>query len=62
MTIAFSLILMNLPHFVGAVPDSVIRIIGILTMVCAVVSVFFIVRTAVKKNEEKKMKERNDVK
>jgi len=47
VTIILSLVLMNLVHFVDVVPDSIIRIIGVVTMLAAAVSVFFTVRALV---------------
>lgn len=44
LTIGLSLLLMNVGRLEGIVPDNIIRIIGVLTMIAAGVSIFFTVR------------------
>ncbi len=44
LTITMSLLLMNVGRLEGIVPDVVVRIIGVLTMIATALCVFFTVR------------------
>lgn len=53
ITIALSLILMNLGHLDGAIPDGVIRLVGVVVMIATGVSIFFTVRSLMEEKESK---------
>ena len=56
LTMGASLLLMNLGRLDGVAPDWLIRVIGIATMLCTGLSIFFTVRELAKvsaKNESK---------
>ncbi len=44
LTISLSLLLTNVGRLEGTIPDNIIRIIGVLTMIATGVSIFFSVR------------------
>jgi len=57
LTIFLSVLLMNLGRLEGVVPDWVIRVIGITTMLCTVLSIFFTVRELAKHSANKNRKD-----
>jgi|GEM_PF-1679695 len=54
ITITLSVLLMNVGRLEGIVPDNVIRIIGVITMIATGVSVFLTVRALAGRSKENK--------
>ncbi len=57
LTIICSLVLMNLASHADKIPDSFIRIFGIISLIGAVLCIFFSVRSAFALKEENEGKE-----
>ena len=57
LTMGASLLLMNLGRLEGVAPDWLIRVIGIVTMLCTGLSIFFTVRELVKVSNKSESRE-----
>ncbi|MBE6758483.1 MAG: hypothetical protein E7554_00135 [Ruminococcaceae bacterium] len=57
ITTTLGVLLMNVGHLEGVAPDWVVRVIGIVTMFCAALSIFFTVRELAKHSANKDCKD-----
>lgn len=57
LTIALALLLMYVGRLEGVLPDWAIRVVGIATMICTAVSVFFSVRELAKASRKESQDE-----
>ena len=57
ITITLGMLLMNVGRLEGVAPDWVVRVIGIVTMFCAALSIFFTVRELMKYSANKNGKD-----